>query len=209
VVEAEGKEKLERVTITDGSRQWTRECEMLACGFHLVPNLELPRLLGCQIVNGYVRVDPCQRTSVAHVACVGELTGIGGLEKALLEGQIAGSLAVGNLPRALQLQERLQKQLRFARRLDKAFQLRPELRALAAADTLVCRCEDVSYEKLRETGSWRSAKLQTRCGMGACQGRVCGAASEFLFGWKQDGVRPPIYPSTVETMAAEMTELEK
>ena len=29
-------------------------------------------------------------------------------------------------------------------------------------------------------------------GMGACQGRICGAATEFLFGWKADSARPPL-----------------
>jgi hypothetical protein len=42
--------------------------------------------------------------------------------------------------------------------------------------------------------SWRSAKLHTRCGMGPCQGRVCGPAAEFLFGWKPESVRPPLFP---------------
>lgn len=30
---------------------------------------------------------------------------------------------------------------------------------------------------------WRNAKLQSRCGMGVCQGRVCGAAAKVIWGW--------------------------
>jgi NADPH-dependent 2,4-dienoyl-CoA reductase/sulfur reductase-like enzyme len=178
-------------------------CDWLACGFHLAPNLELPRLLGCRVVEGYVAVDLLQQSSVPGVACVGELTGIGGVEKSLVEGQIAGWAAAGRDAEARALKPRLLKQRRFASRLDRAFALRPELRALAAAETLVCRCEDVNYAALEGCASWREAKLHTRCGMGACQGRVCGAAAEFLFGWEYSGLRPPVYPARVSTLAAE------
>ena len=47
---------------------------------------------------------------------------------------------------------------------------------------------------------WRDAKLQTRCGMGACQGRVCGAAAKVLFGWGMESVRPPVLPGRVESL---------
>jgi len=56
--------------------------------------------------------------------------------------------------------------------------------------------------------SWREAKLHTRCGMGACQGRVCGAATEFLFGWEMTGMRPPLFPASVATVAASVDEVE-
>jgi hypothetical protein len=49
--------------------------------------------------------------------------------------------------------------------------------------------------------NWRAAKLQTRCGMGACQGRVCGPATQFLFKWNSESVRPPIFPARVESLA--------
>jgi hypothetical protein len=47
----------------------------------------------------------------------------------------------------------------------------------------------------------RAAKLQTRCGMGSCQGRVCGPATQFIFKWDPDSVRPPIFPARVEALA--------
>ncbi|MEI9978662.1 MAG: hypothetical protein WDN23_06605 [Edaphobacter sp.] len=79
--------------------------------------------------------------------------------------------------------------------LDRAYGLNPELRKLADAETIVCRCEDVTMGEVRAHSSWREAKLQARMGMGACQGRVCGAACEFLFGWGMESVRPPIQPT--------------
>jgi hypothetical protein len=84
--------------------------------------------------------------------------------------------------------------------LNQAFALRGELKNLADDNTFVCRCEDVTYSRIREFPTWREAKLQTRCGMGACQGRVCGPATEFLFGWDTGAVRPPIFPVKLENL---------
>lgn len=202
VTRADGNGRIARVTVTDGRKEWTHACDWLACGFHLVPNLELPRLLGCRITGGYVAVDSLLQTSEAGIACVGELTGIGGVEKAMLEGQIAGLAAAGQEAKARGLVSRLNWMLRFARRLENAFALRKELRGLSSPDTLVCRCEDVPYNELIGCGSWREAKLHTRCGMGPCQGRICSAATEHLFGWQCDGVRPPVFPATVSVLGA-------
>src|SRR5205823_631117 len=88
-VAAEGNERLERVIFKRGRKTWTQPCDYLACGFGLVPNVELPSLLGCRITNGAVAVNEWQETSVPNIYCAGEVTGIGGLEKALAEGQIA------------------------------------------------------------------------------------------------------------------------
>ena len=201
IVRAEGRGRVECVTLTDGRKSWTVDCDWLGCGFNLVPNIELPRLLGCRTVAGYVEVDRLQNSSVARVACVGELTGICGLEKALVEGQIAGLSAAGHEPETLRLLPRRQRLQQFAHRLDRAFSLRPELRTLAQKNTVVCRCEDVTHSALQGCASWRQAKLHTRCGMGACQGRVCGPATEFLFGWENRNTRPPVFPSAVSTLA--------
>ncbi|MEO8725967.1 MAG: pyridine nucleotide-disulfide oxidoreductase, partial [Acidobacteriaceae bacterium] len=90
---------------------------------------------------------------------------------------------------------------RFARALNRAFIMRPELKSLAQPNTIVCRCEDVTHHQLRACTSWRQAKLHTRCGMGPCQGRICGPATEFLYGWKPSSVRPPIFPARISTLA--------
>ena len=63
---------------------------MLACGYGLVPNLELPRLLGCETTPERVRTDDAQRTSRADVFAAGEACGIGGLGQALATGAVAG-----------------------------------------------------------------------------------------------------------------------
>jgi hypothetical protein len=54
--------------------------------------------------------------------------------------------------------------------------LRKQIHLAATPQTVVCRCEDVSLSQLQDHHDWRAAKLATRCGMGSCQGRICGAA---------------------------------
>ena len=209
VVNAEGSDSVQRVTLTDGVRTWMEECDYLACGFHLVPNVELPLLLGCKLNHGVVRVDDCQETSVADVFCAGEPTGVGGADCALVEGQIAGLAAAGLGEQARGLFAQRASWHRFRQAMTDAFALRPELRRLAAADTVVCRCEDVLRSALEPFSDWRTAKLHTRCGMGPCQGRTCGSAAQVLFGWDNDSVRPPIFPVSVGAMTTAVTAMDE
>jgi NADPH-dependent 2,4-dienoyl-CoA reductase/sulfur reductase-like enzyme len=197
-----GTDKIEGVRLTDGQRRWEEPCELLACGFHLVPNTELASLLGCAMRENAIEVDDVQQTSVSNVFAAGEPTGIAGLESALLTGTMAGLATAGKLEEARALQPRRQKFERFAERLKTAFALRPELLSLAEPDTIVCRCEDVTFEALKGYEDWNDAKRQTRCGMGPCQGRVCGPATEALFGWRPSSVRPPLYPVPLSAMGA-------
>jgi NADPH-dependent 2,4-dienoyl-CoA reductase/sulfur reductase-like enzyme len=200
VVAAHGDDKLESVTLFRGGKRWRVQCDYLACGFHLVPNVELAELLGCAVENGSVKVDQYQQTSVANVYSAGEATGIGGLELSLVEGEIAGLAIAGKHEEARGLFPVRGQQRKFAKLLNNTFTLRDELKQLPAPETIVCRCEDVTFARLREHHSWRAAKLQTRCGMGPCQGRVCGAAVEFLFDWRAESVRPPVLPVRVESL---------
>lgn len=188
------------VTVSQSGVARTLECDLLACGFHLVPNTELAAVLGCRIDTGTVRVDEFQQTSIANIYCAGEPTGIGGIEASLIEGKIAGLAAAGQTDEARRHFAENGKARRFGDALNAAFTLRDELRSLASADTVVCRCEDVEYGRLTEFANSREAKLQTRCGMGPCQGRICGPANEFLFGWKPGTVRPPIFPVKMEDL---------
>ena len=63
---------------------------------------------------------------------------------ALIEGQIAGFAASGQDARAESLFAERSRWHQFRAALAAAFALRPELKSLAADDTLLCRCEDVA-----------------------------------------------------------------
>jgi NADPH-dependent 2,4-dienoyl-CoA reductase/sulfur reductase-like enzyme len=189
---------LAAVRITDGARTWSEPCDLLACGYHLIPNTQIAELLGCQLRGSFVEVDASQRTSLENVFCAGEPTGIAGLEAALVQGEIAG-LACAGRPTAA-LRQRGAAARAFGVRMEKAFALRKELRSLPRADTIVCRCEDVAFGDLQHRTGWTDAKLQTRCGMGPCQGRVCGPAVEHLLGWRPVSVRQPLSPVPLEAL---------
>jgi NADPH-dependent 2,4-dienoyl-CoA reductase/sulfur reductase-like enzyme len=195
VVRAEGEDRLRRVLVHRGGRESLIDCDHLACGFGLVPALEAAQMMGCGTKDGSVTVDACQRTSVPDIFAAGESTGVGGVEKALVEGRIAGLAAADREPEALALAPRASRERAFVARLESAFALRPELRALPDAETLVCRCEDVPFGALRSCERGRDARLHLRCGMGPCQARVCGPATAFLFGWEPGGPRIPLFPA--------------
>src|SRR5262245_544369 len=197
---AEGDGQIRRVTLTDGERSWTEECDVLACGFNLAPNVELPLALGCELQDGFVRVNSWQATSVPEVFCAGEPTGIGGADCALVEGAIAGYAASGQRSRAEALFGQRASWHHFRAALARAFALRPELKSLATDDTIVCRCEDVPLGRMKRFSGWREGKLQSGGGMGACQGRICGAAAKVILGWGMESVRPPVLPARVESL---------
>ena len=201
VASAEGSDRLTHVVVTDGRKEWRVECDVLCTGYGLVPNVEIPRLVGCTLVGGAVRVSDRQETSVRSVYAAGEVTGIGGVALALVEGEIAGAAAAGASRIDTALLRRRSALRDMALRMDRTFALRAELRQIPRSDTIVCRCEDVRMASLSLLGDARQAKLYTRAGMGACQGRVCGPALEFLYGWEPGTVRSPLEPVRLSTLA--------
>lgn len=205
VVEAFGDTRLERVRIRQGDREFDVDCDRLACGFGLVPNTVLPSHLGCRIDNGAVAVDVHQRTSRDGVFAAGECTGVGGSELAMVEGEIAGLAATGQTASLAALVAQRAHWQAFADAVRERFAIREPIRRLARADTLLCRCEDVRFDAVAQAPGWTAAKLQSRCGMGACQGRVCGAAAQALFGWTPPVPRTPLVPARVGTLMLDGT----
>jgi NADPH-dependent 2,4-dienoyl-CoA reductase/sulfur reductase-like enzyme len=213
VVAAHGHDTLEGVELEDAAGHRRRiDCDLLGAGFGLLPNVELAALLGCALeadgAHQRVQVDAWQRTSVDGIHAVGEACGIGGLHSARLEGAIAAHAACGQPQRAESLARRRDRARRFAATLACTFALQPKVRWLADPDTLVCRCEDVPLAALDRFGDARAAKLATRCGMGACQGRICGAALAELGRFPRSGGRPPLFPTRLATLAAASESLE-
>jgi NADPH-dependent 2,4-dienoyl-CoA reductase/sulfur reductase-like enzyme len=203
VVSAEGRDTIDRVHIRCGSKTRVVDCDYLAIGYGLCPNAELAHHLGCRVKDGAVSVDPSQQTSIEGIYCAGEACGIGGVDLAIAEGEIAGLAASGRSDLASDAMQARNSARKFATALNRTFSLRPELRSLAAPETIVCRCEDVRFGQLKSADGWRAAKLHLRCGMGPCQGRICGPAVRFLLGWEPESVRPPVFPARVASLIGE------
>ena len=199
VVSATGEGRVQEATFTAGDRSWTEPLDILGAAAGLVPNTELARLAGCEVVAGVVRVDSLQQTSRSGFWCAGEPTGIGGVDLAIAEGEIAG-LAVAGQPVPRDLLRTRDQGLAYARQLEAAFgvtSVEPP-----PPDTIVCRCEDVPCSAIDPSWTMRQAKLYTRAGMGPCQGRVCGAALQAMFGWAPDSVRTPLVPTPVASLVS-------
>jgi NADPH-dependent 2,4-dienoyl-CoA reductase/sulfur reductase-like enzyme len=148
---------------------------------------------------GAVSADELGRTSVANVFCAGEVAGIGGEGKSSVEGAIAGLCAAGRESDARKRLAQQRGQRAFARALARCYPPPAGWERVLESDTIVCRCEDVRWGALRDARDFRSAKLHTRVGMGACQGRVCGGALSILKGFNSGTAHPPLAPARLDT----------
>jgi len=206
----------------------TLACDTLCCSYGFLPATELARLLGvhCEWQSGqggFVPVrDKHMQTNLPGVYAVGDGAGIGGGPLALIEGQIAGLAGAAYMktkspePRdsaaVFDTIERLRRALRREQRFQEfyaeLFTPGPGLDELAQPDTIICRCEEVTRAEISNAvrlgaDTIDAVKALTRCGMGNCQGRVCGPVAAALVAQEtgrtraevgQFRVRPPVFP---------------
>ena len=104
---------------------------------------------------------------------------------------------------------------RFGDLVNAVFALKPAAYDQMTDDTLVCRCEEVTAGEIRAAAvAWgahvSAVKGVTRCGMGYCQGRICGGMLEELTARATGcaradvgalSVRPPLKPVRVGELA--------
>lgn len=202
---AHGDGRLQSVSIRTPRGLAHLECEQLAVGYGLVPNVELAELLGCRLdrsgPHAAVATDARLRTSLPGVYAAGEARGVGGAAAARIEGRIAGLGACGQEAAAARLAGAQRGARRFAARVAGCFSLDRRLYALATPETIVCRCEDVPLGGLAGFDDGRAAKLATRCGMGACQGRICGDILAALGRYAQPAAAAPLFPVQLSTLS--------
>lgn len=206
VVSAQGDGRVESVRLKHGGKVTEKACNRIACGFGLIPNTQLGQLLGCSLAPASgsaqgLSFDAFQATSVPDVYAAGECTGVGGSERALAQGRIAGNAAVANIAAARKCWPERARWEALASHLHRRFTLPDSLKQIPRPDTMVCRCEDVPHNVLARCSGWIDAKLHSRCGMGACQGLVCGPAAQFLYGWAPPVPQSPLSPARVATLA--------
>ena len=194
VTAAEGDDALKRVRI--GAR--IIDADALCIGHGLVPATEATRTYRAQHVHrpedgGWVPVlDAYQRTSVPLLYAAGDGAGVRGAAAAPAAGRVAALTALQDLSIHAGAPERLNTEsaaLARARRAGAAMArmmaLRPAMIEAIPPDTIICRCEGVTRAKIDEAaaagaGTINQLKHFTRCGMGPCQGRMCGDAAGAL-----------------------------
>jgi NADPH-dependent 2,4-dienoyl-CoA reductase/sulfur reductase-like enzyme len=193
----------------------------------VVPNVQITRQLGCEHARDEAQrcwrpaLDAWGNTSLDGIAVAGDGGGIAGAEAAALAGRIAGIEAVHRLgkldagARAAPLRRELSTHLAVRPLLDVLFRPSPEILNPPDAATIVCRCEEVTAGAIRDAVSLgatgpNQAKAYLRCGMGPCQGRLCGlTVSEIIAAATGKTVaetgyyhiRPPIKPVTLGELA--------
>lgn len=201
VVAAHGRDQVERVQVARLNRDWLpgehgREelaVDAVCISYGFVPALEISRALGCADAGHPERpyaaavAGDDMASTVPGVFLAGETTGIGGAEVAELEGVITGRSAAAYLGHAdanaadvpTPVRRRLHRARRFAEQLDAVYRLPTGWLTWLTPDTIVCRCEEVTWSDVRSAvdqgaADLRAVKGTTRCGMGYCQGRICG-----------------------------------
>jgi hypothetical protein len=210
VVAAHGTDQVERVTVAKLRSDWTiargsqrqQDVDAVCVGYGFVPSLELPLALGCATRPGHhgipvVAADANLATTVPGLYVAGEATGVAGSAQALLEGRLAGlalATRTGHASPAAAgerletYRQELARAQGFADAMHRVYPVADGWRTWLQPQTIVCRCEEVTYAKLQsavgELGvtDARSAKLLARPGMGLCQGRICGTAVTSLLG---------------------------
>lgn len=205
VVAAHGTDRVEAVTVASVTADWapipgterTIKVDAVCVSHGFTPRLELAIAAGCVLTaDRFVQVDEGQRTSAPEVFAAGEITGIGGVDLAMAEGAVAGHIAAGGAAgdRELRSAVRRRRTFRgFAGRIEAAHGIRSGWSESLTADTIVCRCEEVSFGTLCTTAertqsrSLRALKLSTRAGLGICQGRICGRSVEELLAARVGG----------------------
>ncbi|HKX08334.1 MAG TPA: NAD(P)/FAD-dependent oxidoreductase, partial [Stellaceae bacterium] len=202
------------------------EVDAICMGYGFMPSNEVLRALGCahrfDPARGHLvtQRDGDQRTSVPEIYAAGDCAGLGGAPAAEAEGIIAGIAAARSLGlasttalRASEAQARsaLARHRRFQAGLWRLFRAPHLTTELATAETIICRCEELSRDRIEAElqpgfASVGALKRRTRGGMGRCQGRYCGPVLATLSAGHESrpldeaghwAPRPPVAPISI------------
>jgi NADPH-dependent 2,4-dienoyl-CoA reductase/sulfur reductase-like enzyme len=226
----EGAERAERISYRSGGQSATIVADLVLLHQGVVPNVQLTRSIGC--THDWDEAQLCWRprtdgwgeTSVPNVFTAGDGAGIGGALGARISGEMV-ALAVAHRVGALSTELLIEHAAPLGRQRNQHSRVRPFLDALyrpsapfrrPSDQTIVCRCEEVTAGQIREMARLgcvgpSQTKSFSRCGMGPCQGRLCGlTVSELLAdqnGQRMDetgyyNIRPPIKPVSLGELAA-------
>ena len=226
----EGEERAERVHFADehGTRR-SIDTSLVLLHQGVIPSTQLARSLGCEhewdasSACWRPRTDAHGRSTVGHVWIAGDGAGIGGAKAAAHAGTLA-ALDISRELGALDAASRDARGRRSRLAMKRHLAVRPLLDALytppaalrrPADDVIVCRCEEVTAGEIRAIAAIgcqgpNQMKAFSRCGMGPCQGRWCGATVGELIAQVQERavgdvgyyrIRAPIKPVTVDEIA--------
>ena len=201
----------------------------------IVPNANLALSLRCK--HAWDEVQRCFRpsldawgnTSVSGIQTAGDTGGIIGAQAAELSGHLAalgaacsvGKISASERDRLAQpLRAQINAHLKARPFLDALYRPPQAMIAPPEPATMVCRCEEISAGEIRQIVTKQGCpgpnqmKSFARCGMGPCQGRLCGLTVVELIaecrgvpvsevGYYR--IRSPVKPVTVGELAGIVT----
>jgi NADPH-dependent 2,4-dienoyl-CoA reductase/sulfur reductase-like enzyme len=223
-----GEGKIESIAYCqDGGAEQQMKVDTLLLHQGVVPNLNLALSAGIEHTWDDAqlcfvpRVDASGASAVEGITIAGDGAGIAGAQVAQARGLLAGIAAVRALDpsapaadesHARGLRARYERGRKF---LDTLYRPAEQFR-IPQGETIVCRCEEVSANQINEVVKLgcpgpNQMKAFLRCGMGPCQGRLCGLTVTELMAAGRGvlpqaigyyRLRPPVKPITVAEMAS-------
>jgi NADPH-dependent 2,4-dienoyl-CoA reductase/sulfur reductase-like enzyme len=191
---ARGEMRLEAVAYHRHGREHREPADTLLLHQGVVPHVNLPFSTGCDKTWDSLQrcfrpvVSDIGETSVPNIFVAGDGAGIGGAIAAEHSGTlcaIAIAERLGRIAPAESMRESARvrtertRHLRLRPFLDTLY--RPTQKQVAPPDpaTIACRCEEVTVGDVRRLAAQgcvgpNQMKAFVRCGMGPCQGRLCG-----------------------------------
>lgn len=227
----EGQESAQAISFTSGGKAQRLETGLILLHQGVVPNTQFTWALRAS--HTWDSAQLCWRpdadelgrlAGVEQVLVAGDGRGIGGAGVASIQGRLAALAALQDL--GLMTAAKTSPLINAARKdLQGHMRIRPFLDALyrpkdanriPADDVVVCRCEEVTAGAIRgfvELGCVgpNQTKSFGRCGMGPCQGRLCGLTVTEVIAAARNAtpeevgyyrIRPPIKPITLAELSA-------
>lgn len=191
---AEGEGHLARVRYTAGGREAVIKADHLLLHHGVTPNINMASASNCELewdeaqLAWKPKLDAWGNTTVPGIAIAGDGASIAGAEAAAERGRITALDALADLGTISLAQrdeqaEPIRAVLNHYDRgrvfLDRLYRPAQHFR-VAGDDTIACRCEEVTGGQIRKAVTTlniagpNQLKSFLRCGMGPCQGRLCG-----------------------------------
>ena len=227
-LEAQGSESVEAVVYrTSRGEERRLPVDMLILHQGVVPNANLALSAGVTHCWSDAQLcflpvlDAFGSSNVPGLSIAGDGAGIAGAEAAEARGRLAAVAAIRAINPQLVLaaeEKAARASLRRFERgrafLDVLFRPPPRFR-LPRGETLVCRCEEVSASEVLDAVALdcpgpNQMKAFLRCGMGPCQGRLCGLTVTEMMAQARGvspqeigyyRLRPPVKPVTLAELA--------
>ncbi len=225
-----GEERLRSVEFERRGERQTIDTEVLFLHQGVVPDMNLPASIGCahdwspSQLCWRPRLDGWGETTVAGIAVAGDGAGISGASSAALQGQLAALGAAFRLRRidagqrdakAAPTHRRLRRDQAIRPFLERLYRPRRSFRVPQDDGVVVCRCEEVTLRQIRAAlaaGCMGPNQLKSfvRCGMGPCQGRLCGLTVSEIFAAERElpvpevghyRLRPPVRALRLDELA--------